>query len=197
METGDRRARRTREAIRTALGELMMEQPFERITITAVAARADIHRRTFYLHYDSLEAVARDTQEQLLAHLRTLMQQSLTEKDTLGHRLMFQVLSKLNAQRLPMMRHVSRSPGYDFLRLQMKDLFRRDIMEVLAHNFRMDETERLMVAEYFASSLIGVFSTWLKTNDDPMPPALMETLSALLDESYRTLTRRYPPAADA
>lgn len=39
METGDRRARRTREAIRTALGELMMEQPFERITITAVAAR--------------------------------------------------------------------------------------------------------------------------------------------------------------
>lgn len=53
----DRRVARTRKAIRKALITLMEQQDYRKISIAAVAREADIDRKTFYLHYDSIEAV--------------------------------------------------------------------------------------------------------------------------------------------
>lgn len=53
----DRRVRRTRQAIHDAVQTLLQETPYEKLTITAVAREADIDRKTFYLHYESLDDV--------------------------------------------------------------------------------------------------------------------------------------------
>ena len=45
----DRRVLRTRKAIHTAFIELLAEVDFDKITITALAKRADIDRKTFIL----------------------------------------------------------------------------------------------------------------------------------------------------
>ncbi|WP_433492991.1 TetR/AcrR family transcriptional regulator [Nocardia grenadensis] len=51
MQTPDRRVRRTRDALHRALIELMMQRPYDRITVSDVIARADVGRSTFYAHY--------------------------------------------------------------------------------------------------------------------------------------------------
>ncbi|MET8797750.1 TetR/AcrR family transcriptional regulator [Nocardia sp. NPDC004568] len=51
METPDRRVRKTRHALHRALIELMMERPYDRITVSDVITRADVGRSTFYAHY--------------------------------------------------------------------------------------------------------------------------------------------------
>ena len=53
----DRRVVRTRKAIRKAFMHLIQETDYQKITITAIAREADIDRKTFYLHYDSVEAL--------------------------------------------------------------------------------------------------------------------------------------------
>lgn len=53
----DRRVVRTRKAIRQAFLELMQETDYQKISITAIARKADIDRKTFYLHYDSIESL--------------------------------------------------------------------------------------------------------------------------------------------
>jgi len=47
----DRRITRTRIAIRNALVALIEEKGFENLSVSDIAARADINRGTFYLHY--------------------------------------------------------------------------------------------------------------------------------------------------
>ena len=47
----DRRVQRTRQLIRDALIELMMEKRYEKITIQDIINRANIGRATFYNHY--------------------------------------------------------------------------------------------------------------------------------------------------
>jgi AcrR family transcriptional regulator len=47
----DRRVLRTRQSIRNALVELMLEKPYEKITIQAIIDRANVGRATFYNHY--------------------------------------------------------------------------------------------------------------------------------------------------
>ncbi|RDB61519.1 TetR/AcrR family transcriptional regulator [Gordonibacter sp. 28C] len=71
---GDRRVVRTKRAIREAFLNLLHAEDYDRVTITAVAHEADIDRKTFYLHYDSvddvLDEIIRERAEQIVASLR-------------------------------------------------------------------------------------------------------------------------------
>ncbi|HZQ08381.1 MAG TPA: TetR/AcrR family transcriptional regulator [Anaerolineae bacterium] len=48
----DPRARRTRELILKAFGELLSEKSFESITVQEIADRATVNRATFYAHFE-------------------------------------------------------------------------------------------------------------------------------------------------
>jgi AcrR family transcriptional regulator len=47
----DRRVMRTQQSLRDALIELMLEKPYEKITIQEIIDRANVGRATFYNHY--------------------------------------------------------------------------------------------------------------------------------------------------
>lgn len=51
LKKNDRRSRRTRNALTTALMELLREKPLNAITVTELTALADVNRGTFYVHY--------------------------------------------------------------------------------------------------------------------------------------------------
>lgn len=69
----DRRARRTRRALQTALVELSAEIGWERVTVDQLTERADVARPTFYLHFNDkhqlLEATADDALTDLAAEI--------------------------------------------------------------------------------------------------------------------------------
>ncbi|GAB1332030.1 TetR/AcrR family transcriptional regulator [Streptomyces sennicomposti] len=52
---GDRRVRRTRAALRTALVDLVLAKGFHAITVEEIAERANVGRATFYAHYRDKE----------------------------------------------------------------------------------------------------------------------------------------------
>ena len=56
----DLRVARTRKAIRDAFCEMVIEKEASRITVKELAERAGIHRKTFYLHYTTIEAIYED-----------------------------------------------------------------------------------------------------------------------------------------
>ena len=56
----DRRVIRTRSAIRKAFTDLLAETAYNKITITALAKRADVDRKTFYTHYSSVDNLLED-----------------------------------------------------------------------------------------------------------------------------------------
>jgi len=56
----DLRVRKTLEAIRSTFKEMVCEMDVSKITVKELAQRARIHRKTFYLHYTSIEALFED-----------------------------------------------------------------------------------------------------------------------------------------
>ena len=48
---------RSKTMIKEAMLELMVEKPFDKITITDIVKKADINRGTFYAHYDNTAEV--------------------------------------------------------------------------------------------------------------------------------------------
>ena len=68
METAkkeDLRIQRTKESIRDAFKQMICEMDYEKITIKELTDRAKINRKTFYLHYNTLEDLLRELQNEM------------------------------------------------------------------------------------------------------------------------------------
>lgn len=61
----DLRVRRTKQAIRSAFVELMGERELSRITVKELAERAQVNRKTFYLHYETIDALVAELLDEL------------------------------------------------------------------------------------------------------------------------------------
>ena len=61
----DLRVIRTKEAIRKTFEEMICEMDYEQISIKELAERARINRKTFYLHYNSLDDLLRELQNEM------------------------------------------------------------------------------------------------------------------------------------
>ncbi|MDO5388578.1 MAG: TetR/AcrR family transcriptional regulator [Clostridia bacterium] len=62
----DLRVLKSKAAIRSAFLELMTEKGYSNITITDIAKRAVINRKTFYMHYESKERLYDEITDELL-----------------------------------------------------------------------------------------------------------------------------------
>jgi len=65
----DRRQRKTREAIFTALIDLLSTRDFAQITVGEIIAQADVGRATFYAHFETKEYLLKELCEELFCHI--------------------------------------------------------------------------------------------------------------------------------
>ena len=66
----DRRVTRTKAALTAALFELLGEKDFSKISVTELTRRADVDRKTFYLHYQTVDEILEEFYEDSLRALR-------------------------------------------------------------------------------------------------------------------------------
>mgnify|MGYP004479204741 FL=1 len=65
----DLRVKKTKRAIQNAFYELLREKPAEKITVTEIATRAEINKTTFYAHYETLDALVAELEQQTIQHV--------------------------------------------------------------------------------------------------------------------------------
>lgn len=70
----DRRIQRTRALLHEALGTLIREKPYDRITVAEILDRAQVSRSTFYIHF-------KDKDELLASSMRALLLGDLSVGD--------------------------------------------------------------------------------------------------------------------
>src|SRR4051812_41781762 len=73
--TPDRRIMRTRDALRSALIELILEKGYDAIAVNDIVTRANVARSTFYAHHGSKESVLLDS----IGMLRELLSKAQRE----------------------------------------------------------------------------------------------------------------------
>ena len=61
----DLRVRKTKEAIRSTFQTMICEMDYHQITIKELSTRAQINRKTFYLHYSSLDDLLAELQDEI------------------------------------------------------------------------------------------------------------------------------------
>lgn len=161
----DRRQVRTKRRIRDAFMELIMEKPIEKLTIKELAERADIDRKTFYLHYDSIAGLVDELQGELLHKLEdTLGEYDLFQPDfdALGF---FRRINALIEEDTEFHRRMITADGYRFfyekLKKAMKSYIAGHYQQRLARS-RASAVKRDLYAEYVTSGIVAVYVEWLR-----------------------------------
>ncbi|MBK8837060.1 MAG: TetR/AcrR family transcriptional regulator [Anaerolineae bacterium] len=69
----DRRVARSKASIRDALVSLITEHGFDAVTVNDIAARADINRGTFYLHYRDKFDLLEQTEDEVIGKIERII----------------------------------------------------------------------------------------------------------------------------
>ncbi|MGI6591327.1 MAG: TetR/AcrR family transcriptional regulator [Eggerthellaceae bacterium] len=97
-QTTDRRIVRTETAISAAFFRLLDRMPYSKITVSAIAREANINRKTFYLHYRSVEDLLKSTVRSLIVQMVENAYRALGDKEAYGESTAEEALRLLTEQ---------------------------------------------------------------------------------------------------
>ena len=173
----DRRSRRTRRLVTAAMTELLLEKPYEDITVQAILDRADIGRATFYHHFrDKLDVVDAVTDE---------MFEGLHDADPVtasAGRLPVLGLFRHAGERYLSLRAMLDTPGAEVFWTQSHAALCAAIESSLAAPAASRSRSVVpppIQAQFVAGALLGVLKWWLRAGM-PYPPEQMAAMFEVL-----------------
>lgn len=172
----DRRVVRTRNAIREAVLGLSQELDLEKITVAAVARRADIDRKTFYLHYGSVDDVVdelmREEADRVVGFLRD---GELFKEGTVDAAELFERLSIIVAQSAPRVERIAPHLSADDVLKRVEAPLTDSLIK--ADNLGLPDMGPYMsyCVSFFIAGLLAMYRRWLSEDSD-LP---LENLSAI------------------
>lgn len=90
----DRRVVKTRKAIMDAFNRLVSQGDYTKITVSAIAREADIDRKTFYLHYNSIDELAHRKAEKVIERVLLVLREQ--EPETTDEKRLQAILGEVN-----------------------------------------------------------------------------------------------------
>ena len=153
----DRRVKRTRQALRQALSELVVELGFETLTVRQITARAGVARTTFYLHYQDKDDLLFNGFQDLYEELRTAvaptqMNATADWEHVAAHAEFYRAL----------LGERGNAAFVAFLRDMLAEIMRDHVLQSLLGSSppRLDVD---LMAYYLAGAQLGLYAWWLKT----------------------------------
>ncbi len=160
----DKRKQKTREAIRSAYVALLLDKQAPKLTITAIARKANIDRKTFYLHYDTVEDVMLDYNRQIIERLLICLQ----EYDFFGKGFdvscFFRAFNQVIKENMAFFQHAAMQ--YELM--EMWDISSRELAERLTELYEAHVLIKPEVLYVYIRFLLAgtqeIYREWLKGN---------------------------------
>jgi AcrR family transcriptional regulator len=158
----DPRVKRTRRFLGDALVELILEKPYEQITIKEITERAEVAYITFFRHYDSIDELLMQVLGEGMAALRTeierLANQSAAHPTDAEGTLIFAHAAK-NAV---LFQILLESPGAASIRQQVQAEIADTFLQTCPLLRRPDcLIPDVVAANHIAASLLALIEFWL------------------------------------
>lgn len=149
----DRRILKTRTAIRNALISLLKHKDLSEITITELARIADIDRKTFYLHYDTVYDVFMEIENEVIHEFMSI---EIAKEGSLEN--YFIRLGNIIANNSEFYKIIADKGSYATLIMECsKTLKQKNLTK------ETSDTEHLVKMTYIAAGVVTTYLDWVKT----------------------------------
>ena len=158
----DRRCRRTRQAVKEALIELMGEKEIARITISELAQRANVNRKTFYNHYSDIGAVVDELEEDLVGSLASLLErQDLTQVMENPYPILLKMAGRIQ-ENWETFRLLVESGEHVHMNQKLKESMNRYLSDALQKRLGTSSKAVAMYIDFMAEGIASLYHWWVK-----------------------------------
>jgi AcrR family transcriptional regulator len=159
----DRRCIKTRKAIKQAFIRLMAEKDINKITIKEIADKANINRKTFYFHYEDVNGVLDDIENDVLEQLCGIIENLDIQKAIYDPYPIFKELTNIINNDFNFYKYLLQSTSHSRLLEKIKRVLKKRIVEILGTE--ISNKEMLSYAIEFAlSGILSIYQEWLNSD---------------------------------
>lgn len=175
----DRRILRTRQMLRQALLELILERGYDALGIQDITDRADLARATFYLHYRDKEDLLIETMEFIVAEFAARLQDVRLDEWQLEDGAPVQQVFVYAAEQARLYRAVMNGQGgfkvSRRLHAIIAEAHRQTVERLMAERGAVLKVPMNFLCNYYAGALLSLVFWWLE-NDQPYSPEEMAAM---------------------
>lgn len=177
----DRRVEKTKNAIMDAYFQLIINEKKEKVTITQIAQKANIDRKTFYLHYSCTEDIVKDFAMDRIAELKEMLVNENFSKDSFSVLHFFEILNQIVERHLNIFHFISINRAYAYFFDQIKEMLIDIVADMFRDYFNFSETKLKMYADFYIAGIISVYMRWIH---EDFPISTQEIAQLVSDASF-------------
>ena len=161
-EDMDRRVLKTQEAIRVAYFELLGQSLDGKVTITEIAKKANIDRKTFYLHFESVEAMVKKFGEEKIAELHNYLNERKFFENPYDKNMIYNAIGAIIEKDEYFYRRLVENECNSFFWTGLENELVKIITKVYLKEMLFDEEELRLLGKFFTAGTINIYRSWLK-----------------------------------
>ena len=176
----DKRVIKTRKAIISATIQLMGIKRIDQITVKEIADTALINRKTFYTHYDSIDDVLNDIENEIIQALNQILDSTDFSAERLNPYPLFEKLTAMISQDTEFFHCLLQSTGHSHLLNKIKGVIKDHLLIQFDKYFPNDTVLPQYVLEFIASGLIAVYQQWFNANESEPSLEMISRITGFL-----------------
>ena len=177
----------TKRVIAYAFKDLLMEKPFDKITIGDIAEKCDINRQTFYYHFhDIVELTEWICEEEGESALKKNTTYATWQEGFLG---IFEILRQDKVFVTNICRHTAPEYLNKYLYKVTYQLLYNVVCEQ-AEGLHVREEEKVFIADFYKYGFVGIIMKWVNSDMKEDPRIIVERLNRLIEGTIRNALSR-------
>lgn len=183
----DRRCRKTEKAIKLSFMILMLENDIEKITIKQITDKADISRKTFYLHFYDIYDVLETIENEIIEKLYLLLNQfDLQVIKTNPYIFLKAITDELNED-ISFRKFLLSSTTSSKLLNKLKILFKNELIKIYEEDTKKNPDKLSYALTFITSGVIDTYQQWFNSDRTDNLEDLSKELSLLITEGITSV----------
>lgn len=174
----DRRVVKTRKAIREAFKQIVSEKGLKGVSISSIAREADIDRKTFYLHYESVDDLIESIIKEKLLDISEVLKKMPAKtglRETLE--IFFANLNEILENNIVICRYIAGNMSIDSVISYLREPLSEWVIGLNPILKEIDEETLDYLVSFHTAGVLAMYNSWLKAGKQPI-----EEVSALAIE---------------
>ncbi len=171
----DKRIIKTKNSIKNAFLELVVEKDINKISVSDLAAKALVNRSTFYLHYEGVDGVAQEIEEEISARIESCIEDfDVTQINTSVCNVFRKLTSRLDEVPL-IKKYIISSTNSQNVIARLKEIFAEKTESAIVKKMHISQPDKYAII-FAASGIVDCYIHWVRSGDQST------TLDKLINE---------------
>ena len=181
----DRRVLKTKRAIKSAFAQLLTQKSLNDITVSDIAALADINRKTFYNYYAGVYEVVDEIENDIVSRFDSL----LTELDFTDNAdrpyMVFQKLTAIiNTDTEFFSYLLSMNPNVS-LSTKIVEMLKNRTRAILQKYLAIEEQKLDLLLEFMVTGVVAVYRRWYNSDRSEPIEQISENINLLIFDGLK------------